>query len=128
MKSSAAAGKDDNWIDGWVTSFIEEMGLEQAKLLLSAYTNDDAGGDISRLGGIGAGDLAAELDEIVPLERKNQIMKDGIPRSGFKSIVKPGGLEEQAVSKHMEFSACLLTKDDNDILDEWVAYRKFEIP
>jgi hypothetical protein len=36
--------------------------------------------------------------------------------------IKPESLETFDASKHMEFSACLLVKDDNAILNEWIAY------
>ena len=51
LKASVAAGKDDNWIDGWVASFVQEMGLEQAKNLLADYTTEAVRGESSVVGG-----------------------------------------------------------------------------
>ena len=36
--------------------------------------------------------------------------------------VKQESVKTFDASKRMDFSACLLTKDDNDILNEWIAY------
>jgi hypothetical protein len=37
QKSHVAAGKDDNWINGWINSFVKEHGMEKVSELLGNY-------------------------------------------------------------------------------------------
>ena len=68
---------------------------------------------------------------LLPYEYAPPLQSDGIDLDS-KTVVKqnnetvelvvPGSVMAFDASKRSNFSACLLTKDDNDILNEWIAY------
>ena len=99
----AVSVQDDNWIDGWVNGFVKEHGKEAASKLLKEYLSD-----------------------------RNDNRDEGVENEGMVNIVAatrntseleiPDSVKHFDSSTKMEFSACLLTKDDNDILNEWIAY------
>eukprot|EP00934_Nitzschia_sp_Nitz4_P009245 Nitzschia sp. Nitz4//scaffold225_size51843//9625//12995//NITZ4_006892-RA/size51843-snap-gene-0.8-mRNA-1//-1//CDS//3329542666//9235//frame0 len=84
--------RDDNWLDGWVSSFVEKHGLEKAKQLLKENLVD---------GENEFGDEDETIDEGV------------VPMPELPSFNK---------STREDVSACMLVKDDNAILNEWIAY------
>lgn len=114
-KAFVQAGKDDDWIDGWVDSFVQEHGLEMAKQLLKEYTTDDD--DTT--------DIAELEEDHGDFSEEENDNDDGGPEDSKNSNRAVGDnsyLQDFDGAMRTEFSACLLVKDDNDILNEWIAY------
>jgi hypothetical protein len=102
-----ADGKDDGWIDGWVSSFVKEHGIATASRLLAEYTQASSskeGEEGDSISFVNPEDPVVEDANNTVLREKSDLAKN------FDS------------TKRSEFSACLLVKDDNDILNEWIAY------
>jgi hypothetical protein len=106
------AGKDDDWIDGWVTSFVREHGLATAKHLLADYTADGSTTDLEQ--------AVDDLEDGSPVQADQLGLGMNSSVAAVKNMTDM--LKSFDSSQRMEFSACLLVKDDNDILNEWIAY------
>jgi hypothetical protein len=95
-KVNVATGKGDNWIDGWVDSFVKVHGIDTATELLDCKREE-----ISSVTSIPLENKTISVDEVKPIPSYVQ---------GFNASTRDS------------FSACMLIKDDNDILNEWIAY------
>ena len=91
-KALVKDGKDDNWIDGWLDSFINEHGIDKVSRVLSNYV------------------ITPHTDKQIT-DKTNQATKN-----------QPEELGLSLPLQQDSFSACLLIRDDNDILNEWIAY------
>jgi hypothetical protein len=97
-KAMVRDGKDDDWIDSWWTSFLKEHGAEKvAKVMKDAV--------------VGVKPTGSNNDNSIATKNDN----DSLP-------AKPLALGRTLPLEDDNFSACLLVKDDNDILNEWIAY------
>ncbi len=108
-KAPVHAGKDNDWIDGWIASFVQEHGMATAKRLLANYAT--SGTEVEEVD-----DHDLEGDDVDDESTKDRVLMN-ITDENRAEIMKA-----LASTKQIEFSACLLVKDDNEILNEWIAY------
>jgi hypothetical protein len=69
-----------------------------------------------------ASQLLADMRRRKDLDSPDDTGEPVIDDTNVSVRVKPESVESFEASKRMDFFACLLTKDDNDILNEWIAY------
>ena len=95
-------GKDDDWIDSWLDSFINEHGINKASKVLSNYW------------------IHSELENAAANINSNDNENHEDETTNLND--PPAELGLSLPLDQDSFSACLLIRDDNDILNEWIAY------
>ena len=104
------AGKDDDWIDHWLTSFVSTHGIDSAARLLDL---DEA--TVAHLS-----DLHMDVaDEHGSSKDNMNFPSEPLMLTRARQAAAVRAFDE---SGRDSFSACMLIKDDNDILNEWLAY------
>ena len=100
-KALVDAAKDDGWIDGWVANFVQTHGMLVSQRLLSEYMIQTSSTEV------------AEDVSVSEVEESS---------AGHVANVLGSFTPFHSSDNRNEFSACLLVKDDNDILNEWIGY------
>ena len=99
---------DNQWIDTWYTSFVKEYGQDKVSIFFFGTTNlEDINTQTTTL---------KENDTTINVNNNNNNDVDN------DEIVPPPKFGPEIPLDDDSFSACLLLKDDNDILNEWIAY------
>ncbi|KAL3928859.1 MAG: hypothetical protein SGBAC_012466 [Bacillariaceae sp.] len=122
QKANVQDGKDGEWIDPWWPGFLKRYGRDKAIKVMGRYMDPNAYGAEAKTGIIQKEQQVYlpptfdSPDEESPPERTLADKQSG------GGPLKPPKLGISLPLEQDSFSVCMLIKDDNDILNEWIAY------
>jgi len=124
QKANVQDGKDGGWIDAWWPGFLKQYGRDKVVKVMGRYM------DPSEYGAEARNDIIQkEHQAYAPPAFDSTLYEESQPeisltadRQSSGGRLKPPKLGISLPLEQDSFSVCMLIKDDNDILSEWIAY------